>query len=111
MELEKCDKGAPGVMGKRKVKRKHWTGDMPWLQGEDSSSFLSYFLKTLSIGTVRLRESNPLPPRLHSQYKHSTATDFVGLLEVMYMEIKTKLVHLLQQNLQINSSIVCKVIF
>ena len=74
-------------------------------------SFLSYFLKTLSIGTVRLRESNPLPPRLHSQYKHSIATDFVGLLEDMYMEIKTKLVHLLQQNLQINSSIVCKVIF
>ena len=60
---------------------------------------------------VRLRESNPLPPRLYSQYKRSTATDFVGLLEVMYMEIKTKLVHLLQQNLQINSSIVCKVIF
>lgn len=45
MELEKCDKGAPGVVGKRKAKRKHWTGDMPWLQGEDSSFISKLFFK------------------------------------------------------------------
>ena len=46
-ELEKCDKGAPGVMGKRKAKRKHWTGDMHWLQGEDSSFISKLIFKDL----------------------------------------------------------------
>ena len=35
-ELEKCDKGARGVMGKRKAKRNEWSDDMSGLQGEDS---------------------------------------------------------------------------
>ena len=35
-ELEKCDKGARRVMGRRKAKRIEWTEDMSGLQGEDS---------------------------------------------------------------------------
>ena len=35
-ELEKCAKGARGVMGRRKAKRNEWIENMSGLQGEDS---------------------------------------------------------------------------
>ena len=67
-------------------------------------SFLSYF-KTLSNWSDSGNQT-------HWAIAIDWVSAFVGLLtEVMYMEIIAKFVHLLQQSLQINSSMACKVIF